>query len=279
MELLSVDIEGREELKLLCIALIAVVLAGDCMGRNFSPRSSTRQLTDADLQAARQVAIDFTSDFVRTADLSTVIKDRFSNDFIERYTKAKSKEGTSSDVYFVPGLSYSSRLLVEAGPEDWLRFYSAANNFIFFGFMAALKNSANANDIDATKLYPSAVINLLNTNATLSNMIIRKGRSTPVSSVEDMRQATSILEQALSVMREQKKGQAPFKINEQELIKVMREDDFFAPKVVTVDERFFGLPQGTQVIFIKTPILFQLTLMKTNNNKFEILWAEPDTDG
>jgi len=277
-ELLPVDIPRREkkELKLVCIALIAVVLAGNCMGRNYSPRTNSQQLTAADLEAVRQLAIDFASDFVRTADLSTVIKDRFAKDFIERYTKAKSKAVSSSDVYFVPGLGYSSRLLVEAGPEDWLRFYTAANNFMFFGFMSAMKNPANANDM--AQLYPASVMNLLNTNPTLSNMIIRKGRSKPVSSVADMRKATSTLEQALSLLRQQTKTQTPFKMNAQELIKVMREEEFFAPKVETVDDQFFGLPQGTQVVFIKTPILFQLTLVKTNNNRFEILWAEPYTD-
>ena len=45
----------------------------------------------------------------------------------------------------------------------------------------------------------------------------------------------------------------------------------------TVDDQFFGLPQGTRVIVVRTPILFRLIMVKANN-KLEILWAEPDID-
>jgi hypothetical protein len=68
-------------------------------------------------------------------------------------------------------------------------------------------------------------------------------------------------------------------IDEKETIKAMQEDDFFKPIVETVDDQFFGLSKGERVIFINTPILFRLTLVKAHNNKFEILWAEPYTGG
>lgn len=48
--------------------------------------------------------------------------------------------------------------------------------------------------------------------------------------------------------------------------------------VKTVDDQFFSLAQGTQIVFINTPILFQLMLIK-ENNRWEILWAEPYTGG
>jgi hypothetical protein len=267
-------------LKLVWIALITVVAFVDCMGLNVRPGTNDQQLTDSDLQAARQVAIEFTTGFARTTDLAPIVADLFSKDFIERYTKAKSKAlvNRSSDLYFVPGLDYNSRLLADAGPEDWLRFYTAANNFVFLGIMSGIKNSRNVADISATELYPPTVINLLNTNPTLSNMIVRKGRSKAVGSVAEMQKATATLEQAVSLMRRQTNGQ-PTNINEQEFIKVMQEDEFFRPTVETVDDQFFGLPQNTRVIFINTPILFRLILVKNNNNKLEILWAEPYTGG
>jgi hypothetical protein len=271
-----------KKLKLVWIALITVVLSVDGMGLNFRPRTNHQQLTNTELQAARQLAIEFTTGFVRTTDLTPLIKDFFSKDFIERYTKDKSKDlgdNRSVDLYFVPGLDYNSRLLAEAGPEDWLRFYAAANNFVFFGFMSGIKNSRNAADITATKMYPSSVINLLNSNPTLSNMIVRKGSSQAVGSVAEMQRASATLEQAVSLMRQQTTGLSPVNINAQELIKAMQEDEFFRPTVETVDDQFFGLPQGTRVIFINTPILFRLMLVKTNNNKLEILWAEPYTGG
>jgi len=79
-------------------------------------------------------------------------------------------------------------------------------------------------------------------------------------------------------VRQQSKGQTPFKINEQELIKTIQEDEAFRPTVQTAGDKFFGLPPGTQVVFIATPILFQLMLVK-DNNSWKILWAEPYTGG
>jgi hypothetical protein len=91
-----------------------------------------------------------------------------------------------------------------------------------------------------------------------------------------MQKVTATLEQAVSLMRQQAAGAAPVAINEQELIKAMQEDDFFKPIVKNVDDQFFGLPQGTQVVFLNTPILLRLIMVKAND-KFEILWAEPST--
>jgi hypothetical protein len=269
-------------LKLVCIALITVVLSVDCMGVTLRPRTDDQQLTDTDLQEARQLAIEFTTRFLRTTDLSLLVKDLFVKDFIERYKEAKSKDlivTPSPSVYFVPGLDYNSRLLAEAGPENWLRFYTAANNFVFFGIMSGIKNSKNAANISANEMYPSSVIELLNTNPSLENMIVRKGKSKPVSSVEEMQKATATLEQAVSIMQQKAKGQSPLNINEKELIKAMEEDEFFRPTLKNVDDQHFGLPKGTRVVFINTPILFRLMLVKTNSTKLEILWADPYTGG
>ena len=266
-------------MKLALIALITVVLSFDCLAIDSRPRNTDQQLTDTDIQEARQLAIDFTTGFLRTTDLNLIVKDLFQRDFIERYKRGRAKDLSvkSSDLYFVPGLEYNSRLLAEAGSQDWLRFYTAANNFLFFGFMSGIKNSRNLEEVSATDMYPSTVITLLDKNSTLSDMIVRKGESKAVSSVAEMQEATATLEQAVSVMRQNTKGQSPVEINAKELIKAMKEDDFFRPTVETVDNQFFDLPHGTRVIFINTPILFRLMLVKANNNKLEILWADPYT--
>jgi hypothetical protein len=267
-------------LKLVCIALITVALSVDCIGLDLRLRSNDQRLTDTELREAQQLAMEFTKGFLRTTDLAPLVKDLFQKDFIEHYKRGKSKGPSSNPsphVYFVPGLEYNSRLLAKAGSEDWLRFYTAANNFLFFGFMSAIKNPNNASNISAADMYPSDVIKLLKTDPILSNMIVREGRSKAVGSVAEMQKATAILEQAVSLMRQKTKGQAPLNIDEKELTKAMLEDEYFRPIIETVDEEFFGLPQGTQVIFINTPILFRLMLVKANNNKLEILWAEPST--
>ena len=272
----------REEiLKIFWVALITAALFVDGLGSNLKPNTNYQQLKDVDLQAAEQLAFEFTRGFVRTQDLAPLIKEHFAADFIQRYASGRLVDlgvAKSVQLYFVPGLDYDSRLLSEASPEDWLRFYTAANNFIACGTMSAIKNSRNAGNIDATQLYPATVIDLLNTNPNLSGMIVRKGRPQPVDSVAAMQKTTATLEQAVSLMRQQTKGQAPLNINEQELLKAFREDEFFKPTVKTVDQQFFGLAQGTQIVFINTPILFRLMLVK-NNNTWEILWAEPYTGG
>lgn len=268
-------------MKVFWSALLTAALLVDCAGFNLKPNTNQQQLKDADLQATQQLAIEFTRDFLRTTDLAPLIKEHFASDFIQRYTKSKLVSlgiANSPKLYFVPGLEYNSRLLTEASPEDWLRFYTAANNFMLFGTMSAIKSSRNGANVDVTQLYPATVINLLNTDPTLSNMIVRKEGSKPVSSVAAMQRTTAILEQAVSLMRQQTKGQTPVNIDEQKLIKAIQEDEFFRPTVETVKDQFFGLAQGTQIVFINTPILVRLMLVK-NNNKWEILWAEPYAGG
>ena len=243
---------------------------------------SKQQLDNDDLREARQVAMEFTNRFLEKTDLNLLVKDLYLSNFIERYKSEKSKDrerNSSTDFYFVPGLEYNSNLLAEVSSEDWLRFYTAANNFVFFGFVTGIKNSRDVANIQATEMYPPAVIRLLNTNETLSNMIVRKGKSKAVSSVTEMHSVTAILEQAVSLMRQELKGQPPLHIDEKEAIKAMQQDDFFKPIVETVDDQFFGLSKGERVIFINTPILFRLMLVKAQNDKFEILWAEPYTGG
>ena len=268
-------------MKLFLVALITVALFVDSAGSNLKPNTNYQQLKDADLQAAQQLALEFTKGFLRTTDLAPFIKEHFASDFIQRYTKGRLVDlgvAKSAHLYFVPGLDYDSRLLTEASPEDWLRFYTAANNFIAFGTMSLIKNARNGGDVNTTPPYPATVIDLLNTNPTLSNMIVRKGSSKPVDSVAAMQKTTATLEQAVSLMREQTKGQAPVNINEQELTKAFQDDEFFRPTVKTFDQQFFGVAQGTQIVFINTPILFRLILVK-NNDRWEILWAEPYTGG
>jgi hypothetical protein len=276
--LIFVKSRRGKKLKILWSALITAALFVDCAGFNLNPHTNYQQLNDADLKAAQQLAIEFTRDFVRTADLAPIIKEHFAPDFIQRYAKGKLVDlgvAKSVNLYFVPGLEYDSRLLSEASPEDWLRFYTAANTFLFFGTMSGIKNYRDGADIDATQLYPATVINLLNTDPILSNMIVKKGRSRPVDSVAAMRKTTAILEQAISLMRQQTKSQAPIiNMDQQELIKIIQEDEFFRPTVETVGDQFFALAKGTQIVLIKTPILFRLMLVK-NKDRWEILWADP----
>lgn len=245
------------------------------MGLNLIQRKDDQQLTNADSQAVRQLVVDFTTRFVETKDLSPIIKDLYAKDFINRYLKAKANVlGRSSTLDFVPGLFWNSSLFAEASTEDWLRFYTAANNFMFFGIASIFKKYLEGAKITPEDMYPSNVQALLKTNANLSNMMVNKGNSKPLSSVEELQKATAILEQAVALMREHTARERSLYFKADEVMKAMQDDEYFKQVVKTVDDKFFGFPPGTKLIFVNTPILFRLIIVKTDN-KLEILWAEP----
>ena len=235
------------------------------------------QLTDNEKQQAREIATQFTSRFVETADLNLLVKDLYRSDFIERFKRGKSKElggKSATHLYFVPGLDYNSSLLTDASDEDWRRFYIATNNFLFFGFVSGVKEySRNSKDLKATDLYPPTVIKLLDSNPNLANMIERKGKSRAVGSVEEMRQATVTLEQAAAILRKKQNGKPLGSINARELARLMKEDELFRPRLEIVRDESFGFPQGTRFVFINTPFLFRLILVESDGD-LKILSAE-----
>src|SRR2546429_8900242 len=106
-------------------------------------------------------------------------------------------------------------------------------------------------------MYPSSVIKLLDKNPNVANMILRKGPSTPVSTVEEMRDVTVILEQADAIMREKFGSKSLLKVDSKELLEVIK-DDFFKPQLEVVDEEVFGFPKGTRILIMKTPLGLQL---------------------
>lgn len=237
-------------------------------------RTDEPQVTKAEEQEARELAIQFTIRFGETRDLTPIVRDLYLSDFVERYKKYKAKELNAGhvDLYFAPGLDYNSRLLTDGDSKDWGRFYVAANNFLLFGFISALKTySDETADVKATDMYPSGVIKLLNKNPNLSNMIVRKGRSKAIGSVEEMRAATATLEQAETIMRE--RGKPLVIADKEELVRIIKEDEFFKPRLEVTDEGFFGFPKGTRILVTRTPLGLQLMLTR-DDSQLKIFWTE-----
>lgn len=257
------------------------MLSIDCTAFNLKSQSSKPQLSPTVVTEVQRIAKEFTLEFLRTSDISSLYSKYFVKDFMERYNRAKAgvlPNNLSSTVHLVPGLFYELRLLNDASREDWLRLYSAANNFFLFGTAAGIKAYKNKSGIEARDLYPASVVELLNTNPNLSNMILRKSRSKDLSSVSEMRAATTVLEKAVSIMRDTLGSKPLLELDEKEFSKALEEDDFFKPKVELIDQQFFDFPKGTQMIFINTPVMFRLMLVKSKE-KIEILWAEPYVEG
>ena len=249
---------------LLLISAAASVLQTD------KPRA-----TQAEKKEARELALRFTIQFTETHDLNPIIRDLYFTGFLERYKSFKTKElnDRSVDVYFAPGLDYSSDLLTTADAKDWEDFYVATNNFLLLGFISALtRQSDETANVKASDVYPSEVIELLHKNSALANMIVRKGRGNPVRTVAEMRAATATLAQAVTMMRA-KRGRAPSITNKAELTRIMMNDDFFDPQVEVLDESFFSFPKGTRVLFVKTPLGLQLMLAR-DNERLRIFWTE-----
>ncbi|HET6671123.1 MAG TPA: hypothetical protein VFH15_12920 [Pyrinomonadaceae bacterium] len=255
--------------------MTSLIAGGSTFG--FATNRSDQGLTESEDQESRQLAIQFSTRFVETMDLDSIVKDLYVTDFAEHYRSSKAKSltrGTSPNLYFVPGLDYNARLLREADAKDWQRFYIATNNFVFFGVMFGIKNySGSPESLKSETLYPSSVIKLLNSNPNLANLIERKGNSKAVSSVEEMHKAAATLEQAAALMREKQKGKPILRLDEKELHRVMKQDEFFRPRLEISDDEF-DLPQSTRIIFINTPLLFRLMLVKAKG-QIKILWADP----
>ena len=246
-----------------------------------SPAQSIRRptdlrATDAEEKEAQDLAIKFTFLFTEKQDLTPIIEKFYFTDFADRYKgfKTKTLNTRQVDLYFAPGLEYSSPLLTAADSKVWESFYVATNNFLLLGFISGLKaHSDETREIRVTDLYPSEVIELLHTNPTLANMIERKGPARALGTVEEMRAATATLAQAVTMIREKHKGGPSLITNKDGLAEVIMQDEFFKPRVEVLDEDFFSFPKNTRILFMNTPIGLQLMLAR-DGDRLRIFWTE-----
>lgn len=257
------------------LIIVCVLFSGQSPVQS-SRRTEEHQETKAEEKEARDLAIKFTILFTETQDLTPIIKDLYFRDFVERYKGFKTKALNTKPVnlYFAPGLEYSSQLLTAADSKDWEGFYVVTNNFVLLGFISGLKAYSNeTRDIRASDLYPSEVIELLHTNPSLANMIVRKEPAKAVGTVGEMRAATATLSQAVTMIREEHKGGPPLINNKDDLTRVIMDDEFFKPRVEVLDEDFFSFPKNTRILFINTPVGLQLMLAR-DADRLRIFWTE-----
>jgi hypothetical protein len=250
---------------------ISIVAVSVCSQATLG-RVPSQEITKAEEQEARALAMQFIEQFAEAKDLTPVVEHLYVPDFIERFNKSKLKQPeTSLNLYFAPGLDYDESLLSQGTPDDWRQFYIAENNFLFLGIMYAFKRiSGTGQDIRPTDIYPQQVINLLNQNPNLSNVVVRKGPGKPIKSIDELHQATRTLQQAVTIMREQ----TPGKLDKKELSEALK-DNMFKPQVeMWEDEKYVGVRKDSRIIFMKTPILFFLIFVK-EDNRLKILYAIP----
>jgi hypothetical protein len=241
-----------------------------------SAATSGQKITEAETAEAREIAQQFTDRLLESKDLATIVRDLYVSDFMARYkTRSANRDFQGAPhIYFVPGVDYDYRMLTEAKAEDWQRFYVAANNFIFFGFISVIKNGPeNLDRLKSADMYPASVARLLRRNPNLANMIEKQGPGKAISSAQEMRDASATLERANAIMRQSLQGKPAAKIDSKGMVAELKDDDFFQPHLDITDEVFFDFPKGTRLVRIVTPLLFQLTLVRVEG-RLKILWTE-----
>ena len=240
---------------------------------------------------ALQLSTTFTKRLSESEDLALVMNELFLPDSVERYLKTERKRasaGKDSKIFLAPGLFINAGLLDNAQPEDWRRFYIAANNFMLLGLVNALRHQGDFEDFTPTDMYSREVIELLDTNPLLSNFILKKGPMREFKSVEEMRSATATLEQAVGLMRKASSGQARDDLDKAVVQMVLRkaapsrqmtEEDLekaraevIKPQLEAGDDAILGFPKGTRLISVYAFPVYELVMVKVNG-KLRIAWA------
>lgn len=245
------------------------------------------EITTAEAGEAREMAFMFSERFLKARDLTSVARDLYLQDFIERYlkfqTKRTSRESlTYFDISGVPALSFKTALLSYPKDEHWRRLYIAANNFIYYGFISAIgvKGLSNVDQLKPSDLYPRNVAELLSRNPTLANFIEKKSTPVEVGTLNELRDVTTTLEKANAMMLEYLNKELPLNTTriDESIASDRKNPDSVRLAVDIMDEEFFDLPKGTRIIRTDSPAGFQLLLVKTGG-QMRVLWANVETGG
>src|SRR5262249_10419590 len=140
--------------------------------------------------------------FTESKGLLPVVQGWYADDFIQRFNRYKIKNPDSSlDLYFMPGLEYDKALLGQGTAEDWRQFYISANTFYLYGVVSA-SGKNDDQEISVKDLYPQSAIKVVNRNPNLSNVIERKGPGHPITTIDDLRNATRTFQEAIGIIRQ-----------------------------------------------------------------------------
>jgi hypothetical protein len=282
----------RMSLALLSTLLVLLSLTPFNLIPTVAAQSSGQPGLSADeKREASQLSRAFTKRLSESQDLALVMNELFLPDSVERYLRTESKRasaGKDSKIFLAPGLFINARLLDNAQPEDWRRFYIAANNFMLLGLVNVLHHQGDFEDFTPTDMYSREVIELLDTNPLLSNFILKKGPMREFKSVEEMRSAAATLEQAVALMRKASSGQARDDLDKAVVqmamrkaapLRTMKEEDLekaraemIQPQLEVGDDEILGFPKGTRLISVYAFPIYELVMVK-ENGKLRIAWA------
>lgn len=247
-----------------------------CSSHSASLAQSTiiTPLTDVEKKEAEKLASQFAVRFSQTKDLRPLLKEFFSDDFIERYKKKSlgDIDGNDRNIFIIPGLYVRKQILKDVSSKEWENIYIASNNFLLSGmtFLAKIilqnKDKDNEGDADESidKMFSPKLRTLFDKNQNLADVIERKGKSRPISSVDELKTAIEVLDQGTKISNEEQ----PEALTEKEIRNMFELIDGRLPnntKADITDEGEYGLPKGTRVIHTLSPLMYYLTLVKKDN--------------
>lgn len=241
--------------------------------------------TPLEIRQALEISYLFTKRLEETGDLSRVIDELYVEDFIWRYVQEQKHEladsNFSSDVMFVPGLSYKAGLLMQATEQDWRQFYVATHNFYYYVMTIGLNLYANdllnekEPDEDAmNKLLPASVSALFDKHPILKNFFEAKGDAKAIETPEEMRSVSEALGHGLQLLLDDQPNRS-VKLNQDanQVLEKLRQAEFAAPMLEITERDSFGYLAGTRMLLAITPMFFGLRLVEVNGTQ-KIVWAE-----
>lgn len=278
-----------------CILLTLLVVT---LSRSFLPTvgaqgGNSAALSEKEKQEAQRLSVTFTERLGQTTDFSTVMHELFVPDAVERYLAEEKKRAAkfgATSITVSPGIFVDPLLLDSATPDDWRKLYNATYSFLILGFVHALVRKTDFDNLQVADLYPREVIRLLDADPLLSNVIKRKGDVRPFASPSEMRAATAVLEQANVMSRKA----LPHLIDLEAIVIQMSlgnstkqrgisqeqrllARDSLNPELHITDAEYFGFPQGSRMIWVRTFSFLDILLIRVDG-KLRIVWAQPIAD-
>jgi hypothetical protein len=248
--------------------------------------SAQEQLTPAETQAVEEVVNRFVQRLEETGNFAVLVKELYSEDFIQRYIAQQQKELTeakmvSSAIYFAPGLEYKPDLLKQATAENWKRFYIAVHTILCYGILTGMNHTAPAllkgeepDDKFLNNIIPPQVVKLFNGHPILKDFVRKQNGRRAIETVEEMRSVVTTLEQAVVLLQ-----QEPPKLTEEskKVIALLKESFRNEHPPEVLENKLYGYPEGTRIFAALTPLMYALRIARIGN-KYEIVWAEPFGD-
>lgn len=263
----------------LALTFVVFIFSNACLVSAASAFDDSK-ITEAEKREAEEIAMQFTLRFARDKDIALLIKDYYRTDFIEGYKKEVSKidEAEEENLEIIPYLSIQSRLFKKSDSENLQKLYVASHNYFLSYELAGLEDFENDKNAKPDVIISPKFKELFNKNPILSNLVDYKWQdeSKPISSPEEMRNSIDTLNEGTRIFNEDNKPP----VTETALrrsCEAFFNRGFSETKATVIDEELFGIPKGTRIIAVETPLSFAFALVR-ENNKLKIFFTAFPTE-